>query len=67
MLQRHGYDVSNLGFETMIAAYLLGETSVGLKDLAFTRLGLEMTEIVALIGSGSKQLTMDNVDSDRGR
>ncbi len=64
VLERHGYDVTNLGFETMIAAYLLGETSVGLKDLAFTRLGLEMTEIVALIGSGSKQLTMDNVDSD---
>ena len=65
VLRRHGYDVSNLGFETMIAAYLLGETSVGLKDLAFTRLGRDMTEIVALIGSGSKQLTMDNVDSDQ--
>ncbi|HEX3301716.1 MAG TPA: DNA polymerase I [Thermomicrobiales bacterium] len=65
VLERHGYEVSNLGFETMIAAYLLGETSVGLKDLAFTRLGREMTEIVALIGSGSKQLTMDNVDSDQ--
>ena len=64
VLQRHGYEWTNLAFETMIAAYLLGETSVRLKDLAFTRLGREMTEIVALIGTGSKQLTMDMVDSD---
>ena len=64
VLERHGFELSNLGFETMIAAYLLGETSVRLKDLAFTRLGREMTEIVALIGSGRNQLTMDQVDSD---
>jgi DNA polymerase-1 len=64
VLERHGFVLNNLGFETMIAAYLLGETSVRLKDLAFTRLGREMTEIVALIGSGRNQLTMDQVDSD---
>ena len=64
VLERHGYEMTNLGFETMIAAYLLGETSMRLKDLAFTRLGREMTEIVALIGSGRNQLTMDMVDSD---
>ncbi len=64
VLERHGYVLTNLGFETMIAAYLLGETSLRLKDLAFTRLGREMTEIVALIGSGRNQLTMDLVDSD---
>ena len=64
VLERHGYALTNLGFETMIAAYLLGETSMRLKDLAFTRLGREMTEIVALIGSGRNQLTMDLVDSD---
>ncbi len=64
VLRRHGFDLSNLGFETMLAAYLLGETSVGLKGLAFTRLGREMTEITALIGSGRNQLTMDMVDSD---
>ncbi len=64
VLERHGYEVANLGFETMLAAYLLGETSMRLKDLAFTRLGREMTEIVALIGTGRNQLTMDLVDSD---
>ena len=65
VLERHGYDLTNLGFETMIAAYLLGETSGRLKDLSFTRLGREMTEIVSLIGTGNKQLSMDMVDSDQ--
>jgi DNA polymerase I len=64
VLERHGYEWTNLGFETMIAAYLLGETSAGLKDLSFTRLGREMTEIEALIGKGKDQLSMDMVDSD---
>jgi DNA polymerase-1 len=65
VLGRHGYALTNLGFDTMIAAYLLGETSLRLKDLAFTRLGREMTEIVELIGSGRGQLSMDQVDSDQ--
>jgi DNA polymerase-1 len=64
VLERHGFEVTNLGFETMIAAYLLNESSLRLKDLAFTRLGREMTEIVELIGTGRGQITMDNVDPD---
>jgi len=64
VLKRHGYDLGNLDFETMIAAYLLNESSIGLKNLAFTHLGIEMTEITALIGTGRGQLTMDQVDSD---
>ncbi|MGH2534078.1 MAG: DNA polymerase I [Thermomicrobiales bacterium] len=65
VLQRHGFSVTNLTFDTMIAAYLLGESSVGLKDLAFTRLGIQMTEISALIGTGRNQLTMDYVSGDQ--
>ncbi|MFN8664366.1 MAG: DNA polymerase I [Thermomicrobiales bacterium] len=64
VLDTHGFTLSNLRFETMIAAYLLNESSLRLKDLAFTRLGREMTEIVELIGTGRKQVTMDQVDSD---
>ncbi len=61
VLQRTGLLVTNVSFDTMIAAYLLNEKSVGLKDLAFSRLGIEMTEISQLIGTGRTQLTMDVV------
>jgi DNA polymerase-1 len=61
VLQRTGLEVTNVAFDTMIAAYLLNEKSVGLKDLAFSRLGIEMTEISQLIGTGRSQLTMDVV------
>jgi DNA polymerase I len=61
VLHRYGIDVTNLEFDTMIAAYLLGENSIGLKDLAFSRLGIEMTEISALIGTGRNQLSMNMV------
>jgi len=64
VLRRHGYDLGCLADDTMIEAYLLGESKVGLKDLAFTRLGIEMTEITALIGTGRNQLTMDRVASE---
>ncbi len=64
VLNRHGFEVTNYVFDTMIAAYLLGENSMGLKDLSFTRLGIQMTEISELIGTGRNQLTMDCVDID---
>jgi DNA polymerase-1 len=53
--------VANLAFDTMIAAYLLNEKSLGLKALAFSRLGIEMTPITDLIGSGAKQRPMSQV------
>ncbi len=62
----------NLTFDTMIAAYLLGEGSGGsyrrgegalsLKWLASKRLGIEMTPISDLIGKGAKQISMADVD-----
>ncbi len=62
----------NLTFDTMIAAYLLGEGGGGgyrpgegglsLKWLASKRLGIEMTPITDLIGKGAKQLSMADVD-----
>ncbi|MBA3336868.1 MAG: DNA polymerase I [Chloroflexia bacterium] len=61
VLQRHGYTLGRIDFDTMIAAYLLGEGSARLKELAFNRLGIQMTEITELIGTGRNQLTMDVV------
>jgi len=57
-----GIDVRGLSFDTMIAAHLLGEKTVGLKALALGRLGVEMTPISDLIGKGSKQVPMSQVE-----
>jgi len=62
VLAEHGAMVNNLTFDTMVAAYLLGEKSIGLKALAFSKLGVEMTPIANLIGSGGKQISMSLVD-----
>jgi DNA polymerase-1 len=61
VLAQHGLPVNGLASDTMIAAYLLGEKSMGLKDLAFTRLGVAMTPITDLIGKGKEQITMATV------
>ncbi|HEX5501246.1 MAG TPA: DNA polymerase I [Thermomicrobiales bacterium] len=61
VLRRAGIELVGVTFDTMIAAYLLGESTVGLKELAFTRLGLEMQPIEELIGRGRAQITMDQV------
>ena len=61
VLQRHGYADLTIAGDTMLAAYVLGENSIGLKELAFNRLGLQMTPITDLIGKGRKQITMDQV------
>jgi DNA polymerase-1 len=50
-----GLLVAGLDFDTMLAAHLLGESSLSLKGLAFNRLGIEMTPITALIGEGRQQ------------
>jgi DNA polymerase-1 len=63
ILSRHGIEVQNLAFDTMVASYLLnpGRRSNRLKDLSFSLLGLEMTPITALIGTGRSQVTMAQV------
>jgi len=61
VLARYGVELTGLDFDTMIAAYLLGEKALGLKPLAFAKLGIEMTPITALIGTGAKQISMAQV------
>ncbi|MFC1984649.1 DNA polymerase I [Chloroflexota bacterium] len=62
VLAEYGVSVNNLTSDTMVAAYLLCEKSLGLKALAFSKLGIEMTPITALIGSGTKQISMSQVE-----
>lgn len=61
VLRQHGIEVGGTDFDTSLAAFLLNETSVGLKDLAATRLGLQMAPIEQLIGRGRAQKTMAEV------
>jgi DNA polymerase I len=55
--------VSPLTFDTMLAEFIIDPSSrnLGLKNLAFTKLGDEMTHIEDLIGKGKKQVTMAEV------
>ena len=63
VLKRAGLTVSPLSFDTMIAEWLINPASrnLGLKNLAWVRLGYEMTHIEELIGKGRGQKTMDQV------
>jgi DNA polymerase-1 len=62
VLAECGLAVNGLSFDTMIAAHLLGEKALGLKALAFSKLGIEMTPISNLIGTGAKKISMAQVD-----
>ncbi|HSB89382.1 MAG TPA: DNA polymerase I [Anaerolineales bacterium] len=60
VLARYGARTAPLTFDTMLAEWLCDPASrnLGLKSLAFVRLGTEMVDIESLIGKGKAQLTM---------
>jgi DNA polymerase-1 len=66
VLTRHGLHPTPLSFDTMIAEWLCdpGSHNLGLKLLAWVRLGRQMTEIETLIGKGKAQRTMAEVPVD---
>jgi DNA polymerase I len=63
ILSRYGLDVTPLTLDTMIAEWLIDPAShnLGLKNMAWIRLGFEMTHIEELIGKGKSQIGMDEV------
>jgi len=62
ILEEAGVPVFGSTWDTMIAEWLISPAGEhGLKSVAFRRLGVEMTPITDLIGTGSKQITMDKV------
>jgi DNA polymerase-1 len=67
VLKRHGYDIQNIYFDTMIAAYLVNPNAraLSLTELAFSELGIDMLEIEELIGKGKNQITFDCVPCDK--
>lgn len=63
VLARYGVRATPMTFDTMIAEWLSdpGSRNLGLKNLAWVRLGIEMTEIEELIGKGKNQRSMADV------
>jgi DNA polymerase-1 len=60
-----GVKLENLHFDPMLAAYLLGEKSLGLKALAFNKLGTEIATPAELTGPGKKQSSLSLLDINR--
>ena len=63
ILAKAGLYVTPLTFDTMLAEFIIDPSSrhLGLKNLAFVKLGEEMTHIEELIGKGKKQISMAEV------
>ncbi len=63
VLAQHGIDVQGVTYDTMLAEFLIDPGGrMGLKTLAGSKLGVRMTEITDLLGTGKHQITMDHVD-----
>ncbi|MCX8037278.1 MAG: DNA polymerase I [Candidatus Sumerlaeia bacterium] len=67
ILERHGMMLEGAAFDTLLASYLLDpdRASHGLKSQARERLGIQMTAIEELIGSGRSQGSMADVEIER--
>ena len=62
VLHEAGLPVHGLKYDTMLGAFLIEPGGqIGLKKLAASQLNVEMTEITELIGTGKKQISMDQV------
>jgi DNA polymerase-1 len=67
ILARYGLEVYPITFDSMIAEWLRDPDSrnLGLKNLSWVRLGIQMTEIEELIGTGKNQISMAEVPINR--
>lgn len=67
ILKNHGIDVQGISFDTMIAAHLIKPElrSYKLDNLSLEYLNYRMVPIEELIGKGSKQISMADVELDK--
>jgi len=67
VLRRHGMPVSGWVLDTMVAAFLLepDRPTFGMDSLAAFYLGHDTIKYASLVGSGAKQITLDQVDVER--
>jgi len=63
VLARHGVELEGLDFDSMIAAYLLesNQRAFALRDLAWSKLQVEMPAGSTLLGTGRSATTMDRL------
>ena len=60
-----GMKPENLNFDAMLAAHLLGEKNLGLKTLAFSKLGVEIATPAELTSTGKKQSSLALLETNR--
>jgi len=63
-LANHGITMRGMRFDTMIAAYLLGEANMPVHDLAFDRLSMRIKSPAELLGTGKAKVAMAAVALD---
>ncbi|HEY8172009.1 MAG TPA: DNA polymerase I, partial [Dehalococcoidia bacterium] len=58
----HGVTMRGMRFDTMVAAYLLGETNMSVQSLAFDRLEMQIPQMIEIVGkAGKNQLALPAV------
>lgn len=67
ILAGQGINLEGIGFDTMVASYLLNPSKLNhnLDDLAFEYLKHKMIPINELLGTGKKRITMDKVPIEK--
>ena len=67
VLRRHGMPVAGWVLDTMVAAFLLepDRPTFNMDSLAAFYLGHETIKYASLVGTGAKQLTLDQIDVER--
>ena len=64
VLANHGVTLRGLRFDTMIAAYLLGESNMSIQALAYDRAGINIRTQQELLGTGKAKLIPQAVAID---
>jgi DNA polymerase-1 len=67
VLARHGVETEGLAFDSMIAAYLLesNQRAFALRDLAWSKLQVELPAGSTLLGTGRSATTMDRLSMEK--
>ncbi len=69
VLRRHGIEITNIFFDTMIASYLTNPNvrRHNMDDMALDLLAYETIKYEDVVGSGRKQVTMDQIEPEKIR